>query len=127
MKVTKFIIEFEDGSVKWIDDDASIHKLKLAVPANLQWHAGSAIETLSKKYFVMLDELRASNVTGYGKVDLHDALKPLLLNKFRDFPHYFTNAIPEYSTKHLNRDGWIALIEQLKSVSADVFGYVFKL
>lgn len=126
MSPNRIILEFPDGSIKFVDEPDVIRAIGLTLPKNITWQVGATEVALRKKYFQMVTELAKSQVTGYTKVDLHEALKPLLLSKFRDFPQFFKTGIPEYSTRHLTREGWIAVIEQLKSISVDVFGYIYK-
>jgi hypothetical protein len=124
MKMLKLTIEFNDGSIKYIDDEQLIRKTALTVPTN-SWKSGASIEALRNKYYQMLTELSKTTATGSTKLDLHEAFKPMLMQQMRDFPQYFVNQQPEYSTKHLNREGWIALIAQLKSISLDIYGHAF--
>lgn len=125
MKALKLTIEFDDGSVLYTSDAAAIRLAGKAIPkGTLQ--PGAAAEVLRNKYFQMLTELHKNKATDHTKAELHEAFKPLLLSKLRDFPQYFTTGTPEYSTKHLTREGWIALIEQLKSAAVDIYGYIWK-
>lgn len=125
MKAIKLIIELDDGSVSYLDDALIIRAVGLQMPKNLPWKSGASGTALRNKYFQMLTELHKNKATDHTKADLHEALKPLLMHKFKDFPQYFTTGVPEYSTQHLTREGWIALIEQLKSVVVDIYGYIF--
>lgn len=126
MKPIRISIECDDGSVSYIDDVAIIRKIGLAIiPLHLSWTKSANIATLRNKYFQMLTELAKKADTGQTKADLHEALKPLLLGKFVDFPQFFTTGKFEQGTRYLTREGWIAIIEQLKSVAADIYGYVF--
>ena len=126
MKPVNIIITFEDGSSWYTNNVEEIRQIGTALPKNIKWGVTKGIPVLRNKYFVMLDELCKAVKPGYTKTDLHEALKPLLLSKFKDFPHYYTTGVPEYSTANLTYQGWFAVIEQLKSVANDIYGYVFK-
>lgn len=127
MKPTRIIIEFADGSIRYTDSEAEIRTIGLALPRSIKWITGSGIKALRNKYFAMLSELRKNkeDARGYTKADLHESLKPLVMKAFAEMPQYFTNEQPEYSTKNLNREGWIAYIEQFKSIINDIYGYIF--
>lgn len=125
-KVIKISIHLEDGTIHYADDINTIESIINCIPKTLVFRKTTTIETLRNKYYAMEKELHKHTNTGYTKVDLHETLKPLLLKKFMDFPQYFTTNVPEYSTKNLNVEGYSALIEQLRSVSHDIFGYIFQ-
>ena len=124
--ILKIIIQENDGSQKYITDKADIGKVMANIPDDIIWNKTASINSLSNKYFSMLTELCKNTETGYTKSDLHNALKPLVLNPLIDIPQYFINEKPVISTRALSYDGWLAAIEQLKVVSSDIFGYIFK-
>jgi hypothetical protein len=123
MKACKIIIEFTDGSSQYVTSEADIKKIGLSLPKNISWKKTASINSIRAKYYVMLKEL--CGYSGYTKTDLHEAIKPLVMSKFADFPNYFTTGEPEYSTKHLTHEGWIAMIEGLKDMANDIYGYAF--
>lgn len=125
-KIVKITLVQDNGVVHHTEDDLTIKRIIEAFPRDVKLKKSTDVETLHNKFFAMENELHTNTNTGYTKADLHTCLKPLLLTKFKDFPHYFTTGEPELSTKHLNVEGLSALIEQLRSVANDVFGYTFK-
>lgn len=125
MKINKIILQHKDGSLHYIDNEIDILAVIKNLPAKLLWKHTTNIQTLHLKYFGMLTELAKNSQSGYEKTDLHEALKPMLFRKFKDFPNYFKNGIPTESTQDLSYDGWCALIEQLKVIANDIFSYAF--
>lgn len=124
--IVKVTIELNDGRVWTTTDPLDLRKIDLCLPRHINWKEGASADTLRNKYFLLLTELVKHLKTGDTKTDMHEQIKPLVMQRFMDFPQYFTNNQPEYSTRHLTRQGWIAFIEQFKSVALDVFGYIFK-
>lgn len=126
-KIVKIVFEIDDGTLYVVDNPTFIDKIKFAILSlKITFKKSSNISVLRRRYFAMLHELHSHTSTGYTKEDLHENLKPLLLKKFYEFPHYFKNNIAEYSTKNLTLEGWTALIEQLKTIAHEVFNYNFK-
>jgi hypothetical protein len=126
MKPIKITIEFADGSTWFTTNPSELRDIGLNLPKQVRWMQGARAEMLRNRYFLMLTELAKAANTGDTKADLHEQMKPLIFRKFVDFTHYYTNGVPEYSTRNLTREGWIATIEQLKVVANDVFNYTFK-
>ncbi len=126
MSVIRITIEHSDGSVWHTTDPLDIRKIGLTMPKHIGWKYGATADKLRNKYFLMLTELSKAINNGDTKVDLHEQMKPLIMRKFVDFPQYFTTGQPEYSTRNLSYAGWLATIEQLKTVANDVFSYTFK-
>lgn len=126
MKPLNITITFVDGSQWVISDQDQLTKIGLNFPKGLKWNQYKGKHALRNKYFVMLDELAKAAKPGYTKQDFHEALKPLLFKKLYDFEHYFEKGLPEYSTRNLNREGWVAIIDQLRTTANDIYGYVFK-
>lgn len=124
MKATKIIIEFEDGSTHYVNDSLSIRAIGLSLPKkNIQWKQTKPIVSKQHQYFAMLSEL--AKHSGYSKETLHAIMKPLIMKKFEDFPHYYTNKIVEYSTKNLTQEGWSAMLDGLKENANDIYGFSF--
>lgn len=126
MEPVKVTIEFKDGSIWSATNAEDIRKIGLCLPKGMVWKQGAAKDKLHNKYFLMLTELCNAVRNGDTKADMHEHMKPLIMRKFLDFPQYFTTGVPEYSTKNLTYEGWLATIEQLKTVANDVFNYTFK-
>ena len=126
MPAKKIIIEHEDGSVWYTTNPTEIRTVGLSLPRGISWVKTSNIKTLSNLYFTLLTEVVKNSGLGYSKADLHNALKPMLLNKIKDFPQYFIDGNVSLSTKDLNHEGWVAVINQLKIEVNDICGYVFK-
>lgn len=126
MEPVSITIEFKNGNIWTTSNPLELRKIGLTLPKNINWKFGAASDTLRNMYFLMLTELSKATKTGYTKVDLHEQMKPLIFKKFLDFPDFFTTGVPEYSTRNLTRKGWLAAIEQLKTVANDVFQYTFK-
>ncbi len=126
MRVIKVTFENKDGSVVYTDIEADINKLLIAVPRGITWKHGTSIDRLRNQYFRMISELAKETNSGNTKTDLHNSIKPIIMGKFTDFPHYFIDGVPTRSTTNLSREGWIALIEQLKVAANDIFTYTFK-
>jgi hypothetical protein len=126
MKPCKVIIEYPDGSIWQTDKPDEIRAIGLTLPRQVQWKKSANIDTLRRKYQAMLTELVKNTNGGYTKVDLHEAMKPLIISKFVDFPNYFIDGVFTKSTKNLTREGWIAMIEGLQVTSADIYNYYFK-
>lgn len=125
MPAIKITIEHKDGSVWYTTNPTEIRTVGLSLPRSIHWVKSSDVKTLSNTYFSLLTEVVKNSGLGYSKVDLHNALKPMLFNKIKDFPHYFTSGEPSMSTKDLNHEGWVAIIQQLKIEVNDICGYVF--
>jgi len=126
-RVVKISIEQADGTVYYTEYPADIQTILLALgPLKVQYKKTAGIARLRNKYFTMVTELERSVNTGYGKTGLHTALKGLILPKFAEMPHYFTNGQPERSTTKLNAHGWDALLEELRVVANDIWNYSFK-
>lgn len=117
-------IIYPDGSCWYTTDTSEIRAIGLSLP-KVNWNKTSNLEGLRNSYFLLLEELAKHGNTGYTKVSLHEAMKPLIMKKFSDFGHYFTTRIPEYSTKNLTHEGWVAMISGLKETANDVFGFSF--
>lgn len=127
MKVDKICFYSTDGSCHYLDTKKDIEAVMLSLPRKLIWKTNTPTEKLQKVYFVLLDELNKNCKTGYSKIDLHEALKPMIMNKLLDMPQYFEDGIPvNNTTSSLNYEGWRAIIEQLKVVANDIFQYTFK-
>lgn len=124
--IVKVILQQEDGGQKFITNKQDIDKFKYCIPSEIKWEQTANIKTLSNKYFAMLSELQKNTETGYTKSDLHNALKPLILNPLFDISQYFKDGEAKLSTRCLSYEGWIAVIEQLKLTANDIFGYIFK-
>lgn len=122
----KLTIELDNGKLLYLTDEELIKRVLDVIPKDIQWKKTAGIRELRNTYFFLLTELNTNINTGYSKSDLHNALKPLILNKFKDMPHYFKDDIWMDSTSALNYTGWLATIEQLKVVANDIFGYIFK-
>ena len=127
MNINKITFQGKDGSLHYVDDVAGIASILLSMPKKLLWKHTSNIEKLRNVYFAMLTEISKNCNTGYSKADLHNSLKPLLLNKLKDFKHCFKDGtFTNNTTDTLNYEGWLIVIEQLKVVANDIFNYSFK-
>lgn len=124
-KVAKITISYTDGSVWFTDNPTEIRAVGLSLPKGIKWNKGASEEILRNVYFNLLTEIVKNVKPGYNKTDLHESLKPMLLQKLKDFPQYFKDGKPGNTTTNLTRDGWIAIIEQLKETANDVFNYTF--
>ena len=125
MPIKKVTVLNSDGSIWWIDNDKDIKKLEEYLPKTTNWKRTGTIKELRNKYFGMLKQLNAEASTGYTDSALHEAIKPLLFNKFTDLTHLFKTEEHSYSTKDLTIEGWQQLIQELKVIANDVFGYMF--
>lgn len=130
MKIKNITLTTSEGAMWWIKDDIDLKKINESLYLKqqlglLNWKRTGTIRELRNKYFGMIKQLNSDVSTGYTDSALHESIKPLVLNKFREFNHLFTNEQPEISTKNLNAEGWKMTIEELKVVANDVFGYVF--
>lgn len=124
--ILAILVKLENGSLLILEDKYSIKAVSEILPRDLPWKKSSSIEKLRNKYFQLVNELAKETNLGYTKTDLHNSIKVNIMKKFEDFPHYFSTNEPECSTKHLNYEGWVAMIEQLKVYALDIFGYTFK-
>jgi hypothetical protein len=125
MKPKKITIEYEDGTLWYSDNINDMRAIGMVLP-NIHWKKTTTIAKLRNKYHALLEELCKNTESGYTKASLHEAMKPLIMKKFIDFPQFFTTGVPEYSTRSLNHEGWSAMIDQLRSTAYDVYNYVFK-
>lgn len=125
-KVARVTIDFKDGSSKFIFDKDDIGAIMHEIAGRVEWHSTKPIETLSKKYFFMLDEAVRNGETGYSKAELHELFKGEILPKLFDFKNYFTDDTRKLSTRNLSHDGWVAFMEQVKVEANHNFGYYFK-
>lgn len=126
MRPTKIVIHYPDGSTMYTDNIESIRAIGKALPPSIVWNKTAKLASLRAKYYLLIDELVKNTNAGYNKTDLHEAMKPLVMTKFADFPHYFETGKPEFSTRHLTTDGWHAMIDGLKVVAMDIYQYIFK-
>lgn len=126
MKPTKIIIEYPNGSTWTTENAEEIRAIGISLPKGIHWKVSSDIETLRNLYFRMLTELSKHSKSGDSKIDLHNALKPMLFDKLGEFPQFFIDEKVVRSTKNLNYYGWLALIEQLKIEADNIFNYIFK-
>lgn len=129
MEITKIIIEYKDGSQLFTENHNEIEILSKTIIDHgklVVWRRMAGISALRNKYFALLNELVEKANTGYDKTELHEAIKPIIMRKFKDFPQYFSTGVPEYSTKNLTSSGWGAMIDQLKVRAEEIFGYIFK-
>lgn len=125
MKLDKISLTLADGSIFYIDDPASIKLVQDRLPKGITWKRTGKIYELRNMYFGMIKTLNKEAETGYSNTDLHEYIKPLILRKLYDYPHLFKTSLPECSTRNLNIEGWQYVIEQLKVVANDIWGYVF--
>lgn len=120
--MAKLTLDYGEYSL-FITDKETIDKILESIPADVAWQRTSTIKKLRNTYFQLLIKVVKEVNPGYTKTELHNALKPMLLKYFEDMPHLFKNNKYSDSTKNLNREGWLALIEQLKVTVKDIFGY----
>jgi hypothetical protein len=126
MKIDRIVVYHKNGSLHTVDDPAGILAIIKAMPPKLLWKHTADISSIQGLYFRMLTQMARDLNTGDTKTDLHAALKPLLMTKFKDFPNYFSDGIYTNSTtRTLTYDGWVALVEQLKDVANTIFKYTF--
>jgi len=125
MPIKKITVLNSDGSIWWLDDTKDLNKLEKSFPRDTKWKRTGTLRELQNKYFGMLKELNTNANTGYTDSALHEAIKPLLFNKFTDLTHLFKTEQHSYSTKDLTIEGWQQLIQELKVTANDVFGYIF--
>lgn len=137
----KLIIEHDDGKVECIVGEelakyssnlmrcissAKIHGLEPFKEDPVIWTELSPELKLQRAYFALIEQMAKNINAGYTKTTLHNALKPMLFTYLQDNPSNFKDNIIVHSTQNLTHDGWVSLIEQLKEVSQDVFGYVLQ-
>lgn len=126
MKVIKISFEKDDGSIHYTTFDRDIISILKSLPKGLALKKTGKLSELQRKYHGMLAEYSKNTNKGYTKESLQEAMKPLIMKKFLDFPHYFKTGVPEYSTKQLTLEGWEAMIENLKDVAYTLDNYIFK-
>lgn len=120
-KIVKIAVTQENGVVHHTEDPLIIKQIVESFPKGVTLKKSTDIETLHNKFFAMENELWKAVNNGDSKQLFHEGLKPLLMQKFLDYKHYFTTNQPEYSTRNLNVEGYSALIEELKHAAKDIF------
>lgn len=125
-KLTKVEYHYSDGTIHYILDQPDLEKLIKSFPIGVKSYKSSSLTTLRNKYFAWIAEIIKNTNLGYTKTELHAALKPMLLNKFNDCPQYFKSNVPTLSTKDLNTQGWVELLQILKVIALDIFKYNLK-
>lgn len=125
MSIEKISITYSDGSIYWVDDKKFISDIKKIIPSTISWKKTGTIKELRNKYFGMISKLNKDINTGYTNAGLHEALKPILFAKLRDFSHVFKDNIFEVSTQHLTIEGWQMLLSELEDAANDIFSYTF--
>lgn len=124
--IVKVTFEAQDGNTYTVDNAEDVRAVVSSMPHNIKFKTSTQLEVLRKKYHAMLSAYAKDTNKGYTKASLHEAMKPLIMKKFIDFPHYFTHGKPEYSTKHLTLEGWQAMIDNLRETALFVDNYTFK-
>lgn len=126
MNIDKIVFYGRDGSQHYVDDEKSISQIMLSVPTKLPWKHTANIEKLRNQYFRMVTELAKHGGSGYHKTDLHEALKPMLLNALVDFKECFNDRVfTNTTTNTLTYEGWRMVIDRLKVLANDIFNYTF--
>lgn len=127
MNIIKISLEKKDGTIYYTTNEEDLIKIISSMP-KVQFRKTGSLQSLHKKYFVMVEELRVNTDArnNYSKVEFPNAIKPLIFKYLQDFKQAFTTGVPEYSTKNLNVEGYSLLIEQLINVGYDLYSYTFK-
>lgn len=125
MAIKQIVVLTTEGASWYIKNSEDIKKIENVLPKDITWKKTGTIKDLRNKYFAMLKKLNSDIKTGYTDAALHEAFKPIIFTKLKDFKHLFTSDDLEHSTKNLNIEGWQHLIDELKVIANDIFGYVF--
>ncbi len=141
MKVKKLLLEHDDGSIKFVEGEelakyqdnlarciasAKLHNVEPFKENLITWHEYAPEFKLQRVYFALIEQMAKETGAGYTKSALHAALKPMLFTYLQDNPSNFKDNVVIHSTKNLTHNGWVSMIEQLKELSQDTFGYVLQ-
>lgn len=139
MALKKLTIEHADGKIECITgaeldkyvrnfarciSHSKIHGIDPFGEDPITWTEVAPEFKLQRVYFALVEEIAKNTNSGNSKDSLHAALKPMLFTKIQDNVANFKDNVVVHSTKNLTHKGWISLIEQLKEIAKDVFGYV---
>lgn len=126
MSTCRIEIHNTDGRIIFVDSKEEIQKVLVCLPKNINWKNSAPIKTLNRKYRLMIKELNSSINTGMNADDFHESIKVMVLPKLKDNEDYFIENTKDFSsTRNLTRSGWIAYIENFKTLANDIFNYRF--